>query len=460
MARLLSNHAIYTPAISTAYARYGHGESFKRDYTFEEKQLHFLNPKTMDGLFHYPCCLYSAGQAAKTKAEGKKTTFVSKSVRNEEETLVIGDSGGYQIQQGTIKFDGDNTCDRILKWLEAHADYSMTLDFPTGGISSGKMEPHLKRLVADGHNIEAMTAQNGQALLFNAALHQSLLNLDYFVKHRTIGKTKFLNVIQGRNEAESKIWYDGVKGYDLEGWAFAGVHQKKFSMVLNRLLDMWSDGYLQKAEWIHFLGVSTFPAAYLFTTVLRCIRQVNPSIGISFDTSNAFTLAVNGLFYASARQDKHVSSAQHYQLPEVAPDNEDITLNELCSRLSSADVVPKDQLTPWNNIFKLPANTHIGERVRMSDLLMLRKTGKGRKMTPDGITFLMNHNAEFLLRCFRRLNTNIDNSAHQDFIPTSAYVAKSCIEQVLNEALIVKNVHSARAMIQRMEPMLDVLAVK
>ncbi len=320
------------------------------------------------------------------------------------------------------------------------------------------METHLKRLVAEGHDITTMAAQNGLSLDFNAALKQSLLNLDYFVSNRTPGATRFLNVLQGRSEAESKVWYDEVKGYNLEGWAFAGLHQCTFSMVMNRLLDMWTDGYLQRAEWIHFLGISTFPAAYLFTTIMRCIRQVNPSISVSFDTSNAFTIAVKGLFYASARQDKHVSRAQHYQLPKVAPKDGDVTLNELCAQLTSAEAVNDDQLTPWNSVFKLPAVTHIGEQIKMSDLLI--QDGKMRRMTRDGITFLMNHNAEFLLRCFRRLNNNFDHATSPGFVPPTSIVAKSCIEQILNEALVAGNVQNARDMIRRMEGPLDALAVE
>lgn len=453
----LSDHAIYTPAISSAYAKYGYGQVFKGSYSFEESDLNFLAPDC--GLFNYPYSLYSAGQAAKTDGTAQQITFVSKSMRDIRNTCIIGDSGGYQVQQDTIKFNGDETCERILRWLEDTADYSMTLDFPTGSIGKGAMEKHRERLIAAGHNIAAVSAQNGQSLDFNACLKQSQLNLDYFVANRKLGATKFLNVLQGRNEAESKAWYEAVKGYSLEGWAFAGLQQCQFSMVLNRLLDMWQDELLQRAEWIHFLGISTFPAAYLFTTILRGIRQINPGISVSFDTSNAFTTAVNGAFYGSARQDKHISAPKLYTLAENAP-ADDITLNELCVRLALAERVSDEQLTPWNSIFVAPANTQIGARAKMSDLLLPSNGNEARRMSPDGAALLMNHNADFLLRCFRRLNTNIDSRSVDDFVPATTFIAKSCIEQVLESAFVRKNVVLARDQISRMRPHLDRMAVE
>ncbi|PWL16222.1 hypothetical protein DKP76_18625 [Falsochrobactrum shanghaiense] len=65
-----------------------------------------------------------------------------------------------------------------------------------------------------------------------------------------------------------------MKGYDLEGWAFAGAHQSSFTMLLNRLIDMNNDGFLERAKWIHVLDVSKLTNAYLFTTFLRCICNI------------------------------------------------------------------------------------------------------------------------------------------------------------------------------------------
>ena len=200
------------PAISANFAKLGHSAHLKHNFSFAEGDLNFLDPASK--LFHYPYALYSAGQAARTDGAARQRNIVSE--RDRDRTTVIGDSGGFQIQEGTIKFTGDATCERMLRWMEGHSDYSMSLDFPTGGISPGNVEQHTIRLNANGQ-ITEMSAANGLSPDYNTCLTQSLLNLDYFVQNRRPEKTNLLNVIQGRTERESKVWYDAVKSYPLEG---------------------------------------------------------------------------------------------------------------------------------------------------------------------------------------------------------------------------------------------------
>ena len=59
--------------------------------------------------------------------------------RDKKDTIVVGDSGGYQIGKGVLKFDWQNfkgqsankMRDKILHWLELTADWSMVLDIPS-----------------------------------------------------------------------------------------------------------------------------------------------------------------------------------------------------------------------------------------------------------------------------------------------------------------------------------------
>jgi hypothetical protein len=48
-------------------------------------------------------------------------------------------------------------------------------------------------------------------------------NHKFFIKHRKEGATKFLNVLQGRNEEEGDIWWDACKDQPFESWAFSNV---------------------------------------------------------------------------------------------------------------------------------------------------------------------------------------------------------------------------------------------
>lgn len=444
-----SEHAIYLPAISANYAKLGHSVHLKGSFSFSEKDLNFLDPSS--GLFHYPYALYSAGQAAKTDGAAKMNSIVSH--RNRDLTTVIGDSGGFQIQEGTIKFAGDATCKRMLRWMEHHADYSMTLDFPTGGISLGNVAQHTARLNTSGQ-ITAMSAANGLSLDYNACLKQSLLNLDYFVANRVPGKTSFLNVIQGRTERESKVWYDAVKSYSLEGIAFAGAHQSAFSLTVARLLDMYDDGILQSAKWIHFLGISTLEPAYLFTTLLRCIRRYNPDIGVSFDTSSPFISAANFNMYTSFRYDKHgcglatISFAEHADISDMR------TLNEL-SRDFARQVNVNRSVGLGFSFTPLPVETAIGSEVRVFEICEIQNDRL--RVTTDGVWILMNHNVEVFKKAFTALNRSFDDNPRDDDMPVHVRAAKVAIELIFEERLL-KGPAAARKLLKESAFMLDVFA--
>ncbi|MDK4711583.1 hypothetical protein [Rhizobium sp. CNPSo 4039] len=444
-----SAHAVYLPAISANFAKLGHSLHLKRNFSFAERDLNFLNPSS--GLFYYPYALYSAGQAARTEGAAKQTDIVSH--RDRDQTTVIGDSGGFQIQEGTIKFTGDATCERMLRWMEDHSDYSMSLDFPTGGISPGNVAQHTTRLNAQGQ-ITAMSAANGLSLDYNACLTQSLLNLDYFVQKRIPGKTNLLNVIQGRTERESKVWYEAVKGYPLEGWAFAGAHQSAFSMTMARLLDMYDDGLLQKAKWLHFLGISTLEPAYLFTTILRCLRQYNPDIGVSFDTSSPFVSAANFNMYTSFRFDKYGCALTSVSFAEHATADDNRTLNEMARDLVKEVIIERAR-TPELRFTPLPVATAIGSKVTAAEICEIQDNRL--RVTTDGVWILMNHNVEVFKKAFEALNRSFDENPLHDDVPVYVRAAKVAIEKIFEER-VSKGPVAARDLLRECTALLDVFA--
>ncbi|TAW11125.1 hypothetical protein [Rhizobium ruizarguesonis] len=401
-----SNYAVYTPAISQEFAKLGYSQHLKRNFSFLEADLNFLDPKS--GLFHYPYALYSAGQAAKTANSALEDNIVK--LRDRQRTRVIGDSGGFQIQGNKIKFTGDATCERMLRWMETHTDYSMSLDFPTGGITPGNVAVHAERLIAEGHNLQAMCAANGLSLDFNACLKQSLLNLDYFVRSRKPGATNLLNVLQGRNEAESKAWYEAVKVYGLEGWAFAGAHQNSFSLLLNRLHDMRNDGLLQTAKWIHILGISTPAIAYLFNALQRCVIEVNPDLQITFDTAGPFISAAKFQALMTHRLDKTGWTFSTVSMPKEGNPSDTRTLNELAWEIAQRRPKAKrgnDALQGERALYALPVATTIGSRVRVNEICV--GSNGSSDLDNDSIMILMNHNAEAYLRVFKQVNRIFDN---------------------------------------------------
>lgn len=297
------DYARFCPAISEMYTRFIDNKNPKRQMPagITQADLNYLDPAT--NLFYLPNSLYSAGQAAKSDGAAAKKDMVTE--RDRDSTIILGDSGGFQIQMGSIKFKGDETRNRMMKWMEANCDWSMILDFPTGGIDMGTIDPHYDRLTADAtpglpdsgnkEALEALMAENGQTKYYNTCLLQTLINNDWFVKHRTAGATKFLNVVQGRDNEESKVWYEKVKHYPFEGWSLAGPHKENFYMTLHRLIDMRDDNVLQDRDWLHFLGVGKLEHGSIYTTIQRMIRKtVNENFTISYDVSSPFTTAAFG----------------------------------------------------------------------------------------------------------------------------------------------------------------------
>ena len=162
--------------------------------------MNFLNPE--QGYFYYKYGLFSAGHA---QLDLNKTMDHDAMIqqRDRNQTLILGDSGGYQIGKGVLKFDwlnfegpaANKTRDDILNWLELTADWSMLLDVPTW---------------ACDHIHSPKTGLKS----FEDCLDKTRFNNEYFLKNR-IGATKFLNVLQGSNWDTAEKWYDGVKEFSL-----------------------------------------------------------------------------------------------------------------------------------------------------------------------------------------------------------------------------------------------------
>lgn len=329
------DYARFCPAISEMYGRFVDNKNPKRPMPpgLTQHDLDFLDPTC--GLYHIPYSLYSAGQAAKSSGAATKKDMVTG--RNRAHSTLLGDSGGFQIQTGAIKFQGDKTRDRMMHWMEENCDWSMILDFPTGGINIGTIDPHTKRLnaelaaepyriVNDEVDITVSSVQEFCDLIdyvtiiegtgerlppdeaqvrYATCLLQTIINNDYFVKNRNPGKTKFLNVVQGRNPSESDFWYKHIKHYPFEGWSLAGHHKENFNMMIRRLISMRDDKLLENRDWMHILGVGKLANGCAYTTMQRCIREsINPNFTISYDVSSPFTTTAFGNLFLGYTLDR------------------------------------------------------------------------------------------------------------------------------------------------------------
>ena len=301
--------AVYLPAISGFYVTQlqkmdANPTEWRCPEGFEKGTagMNFLDPE--NSYYHYPWGLYSGGHAHLDPVKSDEREPMVQG-RDRSKTMILGDSGGFQLATGVIKMDWSNAkdpndpartefCNKILTWLEHTADWSMTLDVPAFA-AVGKL------------------SERTGLTEFQDTLDISLLNLDYFMRNRTPGATKFLNVLSGSNEENSKQWYDAVKHFSnksfvqeaygdenrtLEGYAFAGINMKHMYSVLSRILDLREDGLLEGKDWIHFLGTGRLNWACHLTSIQRQLRKHdNPNITLSFDAASPFVNTAYGQTY-------------------------------------------------------------------------------------------------------------------------------------------------------------------
>lgn len=429
--------AKFCHAISEMFAKYmvnPNTRPLPEGYTKED--LNFFNKNSK--LMYIPWGLYSAGQAAKDDGRSKFVDMIS--ARNKEEVdFVVGDSGGYQIETGVIKWEGNKTKERMLRWLENNCEISMILDFPTGSIKKRRDTYYEEYCYDEMGNPVYDTIQyvdkNGKVknkkihktikhkLDFWFCLERTIENNEYFILNRVPGKTKFLNVLQGRHHdfnlndeeiqklnygelsieerkkllKEKKIsevdaWYYSVKKFStdygersFEGWAFAGNYKNSFDLTLRRLVIMLYEGMLEGKKWLHFLGMGQVDIICLYTVIQKMLRNhhlCSKDFTISCDASSAFSSAgAYGLVYDNFKLTKSGWTLSFDKLPEgnkyINSEEPWITVN---SKINLAETLG----SPISKIMTL------GDlNVKKSDS---SDDKKQRTMDGDSYAYLMHHN--------------------------------------------------------------------
>ncbi len=344
---LQKDYAVYLPAISSFYENYISkqrlGEFVSPDRIpkgFDRgiEGMNFLNEE--EGYFTYRYALYSAGHAQLDLEKAiDQESMVQQRSRNK--TVIVGDSGGYQIGKGVLKFDwldfegkaANATRQKILEWLEMTADWSMMLDVPTW---------------ACDHIHSPKTGLK----TFDDCLDKTRFNNDYFLQNR-LGQTKWLNVLQGGDWDTAEKWYQGVKefsdpkgkyaGKEAEGWAMGGANMCKMDITLKRLMTMREDGLLKGKNWMHFLGTAQLDWSCYLTLIQRQLRKhINEELTISFDCASPFIATAHGLVYTNAQH----TNKRWSVIMDKAPDNKS---------LAGSDV-------------PFPFESETGRRLTMSDI--------------------------------------------------------------------------------------------
>lgn len=253
-----------------------------------------------------------------------------------QDSLVFGDSGGFQIAAGTIPWNLDIR-DRIFHFLEENGDINMNLDIP----------PKLKYF--------------GR---FEECLRISIDNFKYFQKKQS-GKTKFLNVIQGDVDVSSyDRWYAAVKDLEFNGWGIGSTLLQHYNAIYVTALFLKNREFEHKYNhYMHFLG-TTSPFNYLIYAVIQnnlnkyyphCVVTTDsstpllqPVYGNWAHTINYKTLNFNYIWVGNKGSVKYIDDAKLPCIFEDCP---------ICSNISYNDIANYKTHTEfaihvgWHNLF-------------------------------------------------------------------------------------------------------------
>jgi len=426
------DYAVFLPAISSFYATYVGKQRFEQFVDAQRmpsgipdmEQLNWLNPHK--ALFPYRWSLYSAGHANLDLAKHAPKEDM---IRNRDpNTIMLADSGGFQIAKGVWPGRWADTTDRaaekqrekVLKWQMGIATYGMTMDIPTWTYR----DPEAAKLCG--------------IFSYEDAVSATKYNNEYWIANR-YGDTRILNVLQGGNHAEADHWYDLMKGYcdpnkypdkHFNGWGMGGQNMCDVHLVLKRLVNLIHDGLLEKGvhDWMHFLGTSKLEWAVLLTDIQRAVRQyANPNFTISFDCASPFLATANGQLYHTITCENRAKWS--YQMSATADDKRYATDSR-----SFRDAVMQDGIHPQFE------DSPISARLKISDICFYRpgdknKIGKEGKTSWDSFSYalLMGHNVWMHIEAVQRANREYDRGIGPDMMvhPTNSnYDARKIIDRV------------------------------
>jgi len=219
-----------------------------------------------------------------------------------EKDIILGDSGGFQLSTGAVKYS-EEIVETFFTWLENNTNWAMNLDFP----------PYIKRFTGERLNFD-------EDAYFKEKLEASVKHFKYFKDHAS-GKTKFMNVIHGRNHKELNAWYEVIKDFNFEGgWGVGSLSTRSTNdiyLILLVFFYLYEKGEMNKKyndilTLLHFLG---FTNIFRMPVVLYLQNQLNVrdiNITLSFDSSS---------YGFSAGLGKYASVISNYGIKNVTFSN-------------------------------------------------------------------------------------------------------------------------------------------
>ena len=407
-----NDYATFLPAVSSFYStfigkqRFGNYVDPARlpmGFTQGVEGLNFFEPEK--GYFYYKWGLYSAGHADIDMNRISEKDDMFRSRPRNGDSVVVGDSGGFQIGKGVWEGDWkDPNCPKamkkrsqVLSWMDGIMDWGMCLDIPAWVARSP----------------EGMKATGISS--YTEAVNATFINNDYFINNRN-GNCKFLNVLQGENHTEADDWYQRMKKYcdpkqysnHFNGWSMGGQNMCDVHLTLKMLVNMRFDGLLEsgKQDWIHFLGTSKLEWACLLTDIQRAIRKYhNPTLTISFDCASPFLATANGQIYTQ-NEISHMKKWTYRM--EASVDNKKYSTDTR----AFSDAVNQDGIFKKSSAFN---DSPISARCMIKDVCIykpgdLNKNGKEGRTSWDSFSYAiqMGHNVWMHINAVQEANRQYD----------------------------------------------------
>lgn len=250
---------IFIPAISIAT----HTQIMKNDWKIHGKSPRFyLNSlKEDEKIFDHPYILTTAAHNYKNMDFSKQIGIndVHKDVN-----YIFGDSGGFQIAMGEIK-DTPEIKDKLYEWMIKNASVAPVIDHPPT-------------------EYEKMTDERMQQFLDNTKK-----NTEFLLKKNNKDSVLWLNVIQGIEYHHRINWYEQVKDYKLDGWAFGGP-KRNLLAVLNMMasfIDVKALDDKKTCNYIHWFGISSTKFMPYMVYFKHKLNMLGYKVSVSLDSSYA-----------------------------------------------------------------------------------------------------------------------------------------------------------------------------
>jgi hypothetical protein len=253
---MINNKLIFIPALSVGAL----SAAMKNNLKFADgTTMRYYDTDFIPSL-QYPYFLITAGHFYKNKSISKQMGLFDSDV------FVFGDSGGYQIATGALKYTDDLKIE-IFNWLENNSTIAANLDIPPFG-----------------------------SYTFKESLQISLLNFDYFDKNQT-GRTKYLNVLQGKNLTELTTWYNEVKDFNFSGWAI-NVKGNSFEKIMSSIsLLIQNNEFTSKKTFVHFFGTTKIDDVIIISELQSIFNLKDYNVQFTIDSSSPNSSRFGSYYY-------------------------------------------------------------------------------------------------------------------------------------------------------------------